>query len=102
MMCRTVAKSIGTSPLDSRSNAVGRTFSPRTNTSCSMGLRMNTHMKGMLRAMFWADQQMLAAIRDCPPAQAEALPLFAHVLALSTSGYRGCRISRLITRHGRR
>jgi len=31
--------------------------------------------------MAWADTQALAALRDCPAAQAEALGLFAHVLA---------------------
>jgi uncharacterized damage-inducible protein DinB len=41
---------------------------------------MNTHIKRMLRAMSWADQQMLAAVRDCPAVEAEALPLVAHVL----------------------
>jgi uncharacterized damage-inducible protein DinB len=41
---------------------------------------MNKHIKRMLRAMSWADQQILAAIRDCPPALSEALPLLAHLL----------------------
>src|ERR1700730_16701188 len=35
----------------------------------------------MLRSMTWADRQILAALRDCPTAQAEALPLLAHLLA---------------------
>ena len=35
----------------------------------------------MFRYMTWADQQTLAAVRDCPPAHAEALPLYAHILA---------------------
>jgi uncharacterized damage-inducible protein DinB len=30
--------------------------------------------------MSWADRQTLAALRDCPAAQVEALPLLAHVL----------------------
>jgi uncharacterized damage-inducible protein DinB len=41
---------------------------------------MNTHIKRMLRAMSWADRQTLAAVRDCPEAEAEALPLFAHLM----------------------
>jgi uncharacterized damage-inducible protein DinB len=35
----------------------------------------------MLRSMAWGDQQVLAALRACPTAQAEALPLLAHLLA---------------------
>jgi uncharacterized damage-inducible protein DinB len=35
----------------------------------------------MLKAMTWADAQSLASLRQHPAAQAEALPLFAHVLA---------------------
>lgn len=38
---------------------------------------MKSHLARMLRAMLWADQQMLAAVRDCP----SALPLLAHLLA---------------------
>ena len=30
--------------------------------------------------MAWADRQTLSAVRNCPAAQAEALPLMAHVL----------------------
>jgi uncharacterized damage-inducible protein DinB len=41
---------------------------------------MNTHIKRMLRAMSWADRQTLAAVRDCPAAEAEALPLLAHLM----------------------
>ena len=41
---------------------------------------MKTHIIRMLRAMSWADRQILTAVRDCPAAQAEALPLMAHVL----------------------
>jgi uncharacterized damage-inducible protein DinB len=40
---------------------------------------MKTHIKRMLRAMSWADRQTLAAVRDCPKVEAEALPLLAHV-----------------------
>jgi len=35
----------------------------------------------MLRAMAWADQQVLAAVRDAPQAHAEVLPLLAHIVA---------------------
>jgi uncharacterized damage-inducible protein DinB len=31
--------------------------------------------------MGWADRQVLASLRHCPDAQAEALPLLAHLLA---------------------
>jgi uncharacterized damage-inducible protein DinB len=31
--------------------------------------------------MYWADQQLVTALRDCVPAQEEALPLLAHLLA---------------------
>jgi uncharacterized damage-inducible protein DinB len=41
---------------------------------------MNTHFKRMFRAMAWADRQTLAALRDCPASQVEALPLVAHVV----------------------
>ncbi|WP_254510845.1 DinB family protein [Anatilimnocola floriformis] len=42
---------------------------------------MKPHLLRMFRYMTWADQQTLAAVRDCPPAHAEALPLYAHILA---------------------
>jgi hypothetical protein len=42
---------------------------------------MKSHISRMLRAMAWADAQTLAALRDCPAARAEALGLFAHLLA---------------------
>jgi uncharacterized damage-inducible protein DinB len=35
----------------------------------------------MVRAMAWADRQVLAALRDCPAAQGDALPLFSHLVA---------------------
>jgi uncharacterized damage-inducible protein DinB len=35
----------------------------------------------MLHAMTWADTQSLASLRDFPPGQPEALPLYGHVLA---------------------
>src|SRR5262245_5260597 len=35
----------------------------------------------MVRAMAWADQQVLAALPACPAAPAEALHLVAHVVA---------------------
>jgi uncharacterized damage-inducible protein DinB len=42
---------------------------------------MKTHIERMIRAMTWADEQILAAVRDCPASQAEAVPLLAHLLA---------------------
>ncbi len=42
---------------------------------------MKSYIERMLRAMSWADRQTLHAVRDCPAAGAEALPLLAHVLA---------------------
>jgi uncharacterized damage-inducible protein DinB len=42
---------------------------------------MKAHLERMLNAMTWADAQLLAAIRDHAGTQAEALPLFGHVLA---------------------
>ena len=42
---------------------------------------MKAHVERMLHSMAWADQQVLAALRACPAAQAEALPLLAHLLA---------------------
>ncbi len=42
---------------------------------------MKSHISRMLRAMAWADTQALAELRDCPAAWADALALFAHVLA---------------------
>lgn len=41
---------------------------------------MKAHLLRMFRWMNWADGQVLAAVRGCPPAQPEALPLLAHVL----------------------
>ena len=41
---------------------------------------MKTQIERMLRAMSWADRQTLKALVECPDAQAEALPLLAHVL----------------------
>jgi uncharacterized damage-inducible protein DinB len=35
----------------------------------------------MFRWMAWADGKVMAALRECPPALPEALPLLAHVLA---------------------
>src|SRR5262249_52138741 len=45
------------------------------------GCVMKAHLERMLRSMAWADRQALAAVRGCPPAQAEALPLLAHLVA---------------------
>jgi uncharacterized damage-inducible protein DinB len=41
---------------------------------------MKTHLERMLNAMTWADAQLLTAIRDRAGSQADALPLFGHVL----------------------
>jgi uncharacterized damage-inducible protein DinB len=41
---------------------------------------LNPHIKRMLHAMSWAHRQTLAAVRDCPAVQTEALPLLAHML----------------------
>src|SRR5262245_15469718 len=35
----------------------------------------------MFRSMSWADREAMAALCNCPAAQAEALPLLAHLLA---------------------
>jgi uncharacterized damage-inducible protein DinB len=42
---------------------------------------MKTPIERMVRAMAWADRQFLAAMRDRPAAQDEALPVLAHVAA---------------------
>jgi uncharacterized damage-inducible protein DinB len=42
---------------------------------------MKTYIERMLRAMSWADRRTLEAVRECPEAQADALPLLAHLLA---------------------
>jgi uncharacterized damage-inducible protein DinB len=42
---------------------------------------MKTHLERMIRYMAWAARQSLAALRGAPAAQAETLPLLAHLLA---------------------
>ena len=42
---------------------------------------MKNQIQRMLRAMSWADRESLKASCECPEAQAEALPLLAHVAA---------------------
>jgi uncharacterized damage-inducible protein DinB len=42
---------------------------------------LKAHLERMFRSMGWADRQALAALRNSPAAQAEALPLLAHLLA---------------------
>jgi uncharacterized damage-inducible protein DinB len=42
---------------------------------------MKTHITRMIRAMAWADQQMIAAIEESPGAPSDALKLLAHLLA---------------------
>src|SRR5262245_42623444 len=44
-------------------------------------MAVKAHLERMFRSMSWADRQALAALRDCSAAQAEALPLLAHLLA---------------------
>jgi uncharacterized damage-inducible protein DinB len=41
---------------------------------------MKAHIERMIQAMLWADARVIGALSDCS-AQAEALPLLAHVLA---------------------
>jgi uncharacterized damage-inducible protein DinB len=43
--------------------------------------KVKAHIERMVRAMAWADGQVLTALRGCPAAQGEALPLLAHLLA---------------------
>jgi uncharacterized damage-inducible protein DinB len=40
---------------------------------------MRDYLDRMFRYTAWADQRTLTALRDCPAAQAEALPLLAHL-----------------------
>jgi uncharacterized damage-inducible protein DinB len=42
---------------------------------------MKAHITRMIRSMFWADRQVFGAVRDCPAAQNDGLPLLAHLLA---------------------
>jgi uncharacterized damage-inducible protein DinB len=42
---------------------------------------LKSHLQTLFRYVAWADRRVLAALRDAPTAQAEGLPLFAHVLA---------------------
>jgi uncharacterized damage-inducible protein DinB len=42
---------------------------------------MKAHIERMLRSMAWADRQALGALRNSPAAQADGLPLLAHLLA---------------------
>jgi uncharacterized damage-inducible protein DinB len=42
---------------------------------------MKAHIERMIRSMVWADRQVCAALRDCPAAQNEGLPLLAHLFA---------------------
>jgi uncharacterized damage-inducible protein DinB len=42
---------------------------------------MKAHLERMLRAMAWADREVLGVLRGCPAALGEGLPLFSHVLA---------------------
>src|SRR5262249_16044419 len=44
-------------------------------------MAVKAHLERMFRSMSWADRQALAALRECPNAHAEALPLLAHLLA---------------------
>lgn len=42
---------------------------------------MKTYIERLLRSVAWADRQVIAAVRDNPAAQPEAVPLLAHLLA---------------------
>ena len=42
---------------------------------------MKNQLERVFRSMSWADRQVLVSLRNCPAAQAEALPLLAHLLA---------------------
>lgn len=42
---------------------------------------MKSYLERLFRYVAWADQRALEALRAAPAAQAEALPLLAHVLA---------------------
>ena len=42
---------------------------------------MKARFERMLRSMAWADREILQALRDCPAAQEQGLPLLAHLLA---------------------
>ena len=42
---------------------------------------LKAHVKSLLDWMAWADRRTIAAVAACPEAQAEALPLVAHLMA---------------------
>jgi uncharacterized damage-inducible protein DinB len=42
---------------------------------------LKSHLQTLFRYVAWADRRVLAALRETPAAQAEALPLLAHLLA---------------------
>lgn len=42
---------------------------------------MQSHLRKLLDWMAWADRRTIAAVAACPAAQAEALPLVAHLMA---------------------
>jgi uncharacterized damage-inducible protein DinB len=42
---------------------------------------VKSHLQTLFRYVAWADRRVLAALRETPAAQAEALPLLAHLLA---------------------
>ncbi len=42
---------------------------------------IRTHYQVMFRAMRWADERVIAGLRNCPEAHAEGLPLMCQVLA---------------------
>lgn len=42
---------------------------------------MKAHLERMFDSMRWADARVIRALADCPAAQAEALPLVAHLVA---------------------
>ena len=42
---------------------------------------MKAYLERMVRSMAWADREIFHALRDCPAAQEQGLPLLAHLLA---------------------
>jgi hypothetical protein len=61
---------------------------------------MTTHFERLFHSMRWADRQALSALRGCPAAQSEALPLFGHWLPPSTCGWLGWSGAHLECRSG--
>jgi uncharacterized damage-inducible protein DinB len=47
---------------------------------------MKSHLEQLFRVMPYANRHILAALRDCPAAQSEGLPLMAHIVAAEHIG----------------